>query len=40
MIHRIVNGIDTPRDIPIKGVAPVGGELRWYLDADSARWPV
>jgi 6-phosphogluconolactonase len=40
MIHRIVNGIDTPRDIPIKGIAPLGGELRWYLDSESARWPV
>ena len=40
MIHRIVNGIDTPREIPIKGVAPIGGEFRWYLDADAARWPV
>jgi len=40
MIHRIVNGIETPREIPIKGVVPLGGEFRWYLDADSARWPV
>ena len=40
MIHRIVNGTDTPREIPIKGIAPTGGELRWYLDADAARWPV
>ena len=40
MINRIANGIDTPREIPIKGVAPLGGDFRWYLDADSARWPV
>ena len=40
MIHRIINGIETPREIPIKGIAPVGGEFRWYLDADAARWPV
>ena len=40
MVNRIANGIDTPREIPIKGIAPVGGEFRWYLDADSARWPV
>jgi len=39
MINRIANGIDTPREIPIKGIAPVGGEFRWYLDADTARWP-
>ena len=40
MVSRIANGIEMPREIPIKGVAPVGGEFRWYLDADSARWPV
>jgi len=40
MVHRIANGMETPREIPIKGIAPVGGEFRWYLDADAARWPV
>ena len=39
MIHRIATGADASDEIPIKGIAPVGGELRWYLDAESARWP-
>jgi len=40
MLHRIVNGTDSAAEIPIKGIAPIGGEFRWYLDADAARWPV
>lgn len=40
MINRIATGADLASEIPIKGVSPIGGELRWYLDADAARWPV
>ncbi len=40
MLHRIINGTESAVEIPIKGIAPVGGEFRWYLDADAARWPV
>jgi 6-phosphogluconolactonase len=32
-IQRMVSGHDTPEDMPIKGVRPVNGTLRWYLDA-------
>lgn len=39
MVHRIATGADDARDIPIKGVAPIGGEMRWYLDSAAARWP-
>ncbi len=40
MLHRISTGADAASEIPIKGIVPVGGELRWYLDPLSARWPV
>jgi 6-phosphogluconolactonase len=39
MIHRIAGGADSAHDVPIKGIAPIGGEFRWYLDAAAARWP-
>ena len=39
MIHRIATDVDNASEIPIKGIAPIGGELRWYLDIESARWP-
>ena len=32
MIHKIATGDDPSHDIPIKGINPVGGILRWYLD--------
>lgn len=32
MIHRIATGDDPSHDVPIKGINPVGGVLRWYLD--------
>jgi 6-phosphogluconolactonase len=31
-LNRIATGDETFQDLPIKGVQPVGGELRWYLD--------
>jgi 6-phosphogluconolactonase len=31
-IARVVWGRETPETLPILGVRPVGGELRWYLD--------
>jgi 6-phosphogluconolactonase/glucosamine-6-phosphate isomerase/deaminase len=39
MVHRIATGADGAHDVPIKGIAPIGGEFRWYLDAAAARWP-
>ncbi|MFN0132563.1 MAG: 6-phosphogluconolactonase [Phycisphaerales bacterium] len=32
MVARVVARRDTVEDLPILGVSPVGGELRWYLD--------
>ena len=40
MLHRIATGTDPSSEIPIKGIVPVDGKLRWYLDPLSARWPV
>jgi hypothetical protein len=37
MIPRIATGADLVREIPIKGVSPIGGEQRWYLDGDAPR---
>lgn len=36
MIERVATGKDPIEEIPIKGIRPVGGELRWYLDAKAA----
>jgi 6-phosphogluconolactonase len=36
MIDRVATGSDDYREIPIKGLRPLGGELRWYLDAKAA----
>ena len=33
MIDRVANGDDDSKDIPIKGIKPIGGSLRWYVDA-------
>lgn len=33
MIDRVANGDDDPKDLPIKGIKPIGGSLRWYIDA-------
>lgn len=38
MIERVVKGHDTVDDLPIKGVCPRNGELRWYLDAAACGW--
>lgn len=35
MIARIASGKGTPEELPILGVRPVGGSLRWYLDGDA-----
>ncbi len=32
MLKRVAAGKDTFEDLPIMGIKPVGGELRWYLD--------
>lgn len=34
-VARIAGGPETHDDLPIKAVRPVGGELRWYLDAEA-----
>ena len=33
MINRVATGGDSYEQIPIKGIKPIGGVLRWYLDA-------
>lgn len=33
MLQRIALGDDSVDDVPIKGVSPLNGELKWYLDA-------
>jgi 6-phosphogluconolactonase/glucosamine-6-phosphate isomerase/deaminase len=38
MLQRIATGADPIADIPIKGIEPIGGELRWYLDPAAARF--
>jgi len=32
MLHRIATGDDPSHDLPIKGIKPLGGVFRWYLD--------
>ncbi|MGQ0626753.1 MAG: 6-phosphogluconolactonase [Phycisphaerales bacterium] len=32
MLARVARKADEPADLPILGIAPVAGELRWYLD--------
>ena len=32
-VRRVATGRDTPQELPIKGVSPLSGELKWYLDA-------
>jgi 6-phosphogluconolactonase len=34
-IRRVVEGDEPLNELPIKGVQPVSGELRWYLDAEA-----
>lgn len=36
MIQRIATGNDSVDDLPIKGIQPQRGELKWYLDAQAA----
>lgn len=33
IVQRLATGVDSREELPIKGVAPLNGELRWYLDA-------
>jgi 6-phosphogluconolactonase len=33
IIQRVARGSETFEDLPIKGVRPLNGELKWYLDA-------
>jgi 6-phosphogluconolactonase len=35
MIRRIATGNDAVQEIPVKGIAPISGELKWYLDAEA-----
>lgn len=32
IVARIARAEDEPEDLPIRGVRPLGGDLRWYLD--------
>ncbi len=32
MLKRIAEGDESPEEIPIKGVEPLQGEMKWYLD--------
>jgi 6-phosphogluconolactonase len=32
MIQRVATGDDSVEELPIKGIKPINGELRWYLD--------
>ncbi|MSR18345.1 MAG: 6-phosphogluconolactonase [Phycisphaerales bacterium] len=32
MIDRVVDGSDSYRELPIKGIKPLTGELKWFLD--------
>lgn len=34
-VRRVCARAGTPADLPILGVRPTGGELRWYLDAEA-----
>lgn len=34
-IHRVAAGDEGPQELPIKGIAPLNGELKWYLDAEA-----
>jgi 6-phosphogluconolactonase/glucosamine-6-phosphate isomerase/deaminase len=34
VLQRVVNGA-SPDELPIAGLRPVAGELRWYLDASA-----
>ena len=34
-IARVASGTETTEDLPIMGVRPTGGELRWYLDREA-----
>jgi 6-phosphogluconolactonase len=33
VLHRIATGRESLDELPIKGVSPLNGELKWYLDA-------
>ncbi len=35
-IQRVAAGEESSQELPIKGVRPVAGELKWYLDAEAA----
>jgi len=35
MIQRLASGHETVDELPIKGVLPVQGELKWFLDAEA-----
>ena len=32
MVSRVASGRESSRDLPVLGVKPIGGEMRWYLD--------
>jgi hypothetical protein len=36
MIARVARREGSVREVPILGLAPTAGEIRWYLDAEAA----
>jgi len=34
-LQRVADASESKLDVPIKGIEPVSGELRWYLDAEA-----
>ena len=35
IVKRVAGGHDSMDELPIKGVRPLNGELKWYLDAEA-----
>jgi 6-phosphogluconolactonase len=36
MVARVARREESVREVPILGLSPTAGEMRWYLDADAA----
>jgi 6-phosphogluconolactonase/glucosamine-6-phosphate isomerase/deaminase len=34
-VNRVVSGREPVEELPIVGVAPLHGEMKWYLDAEA-----
>ena len=40
VVRRMVEGRESPDTLPLMGVAPLNGELKWYLDAEACEGAV